>query len=138
MANLSFQHHRRQVIACGLLLLTACDTKPRLPQPNSSWQAVNRFSEQVQRLPLHHAHRYTVRTTDHTLRQLLTRWAQESNTQLAYNAEADFSLPQSLADLNTPELGTAIVQLNTIYRMHGVVVAMDANHTLTVSSLSKE
>lgn len=104
-----------------LLLLPACKTSPA-PEPHGKWYPVNRFPAQTQAIRLSAAYVFYVTPMDGTLKNLLTRWARDSNMQLQYGIDMDYTLHAPAAQIRTSNMSDALAQLSALYRGQGVEI----------------
>jgi hypothetical protein len=60
---------------------------------------------------------------DETLKMMLTRWAKDSGRSLSYRLAFDVTLYKPVADIHTPDIKSAVAQLNSIYAAQQVFIA---------------
>jgi hypothetical protein len=115
--------------------LTGCATRPA-PDFGGRWKPVNRYAEVPDEIPLHKSYVFYPSPMDGTLKNMLTRWAKDSNLKLDYQHYSDFTLHQGVAQINTTSLPDAVAQLNTAYAGHGVVIAREGDQIVVRSAVS--
>lgn len=103
------------------MLLSACGTTPP-PEPHGKWRPVNRFPAQTQAIPLSSSYTYYATPMDGTLKSLLTRWAQDSNVQLQYGVDMDFTLHAPVSQIRSTNMADALAQVAALYRAQGIEI----------------
>ncbi|MFC6838707.1 hypothetical protein [Xanthomonas theicola] len=116
-------------------LLSACATKPA-PDFRGRWKPVNRFSESTMEIPLYSSYVYQAVPMDGTLKTMLERWAKDSNMELAYSIQSDYTLYAPVAKLNTTSIQQAVAELSLVYAQEGVTVSAAGNRILVQPSSS--
>lgn len=119
-----FFNHSFCFAVLGIVLLSGCGTTPP-PEFNGKWRPVNRFSSDTQAIPLHSALTYYATPMDHTVKGLLTRWAEDAGFTLVYQVGMDYTLHQPVAGIRTTSLASALGELSKIYRAQGIEVVLD-------------
>ncbi|WP_369980922.1 hypothetical protein [Xanthomonas bundabergensis] len=121
----------------AVALLSACATRPA-PDFRGRWKPVNRFSESTMEIPLYSSYVYQAVPMDGTLKTMLERWAKDSNMQLAYSIQSDYTLYAPVAKINTTSIQQAVAELSVVYAQEGVSVSAAGNRILVqpASSLS--
>ena len=104
-------------------LLAGCATHDA-PDFKGRWQAVNRYAEQTQAIPLRQAHVFRATPMDGTLRNMLGRWARDAGIELDYRHPSDFTLHAPVAQLHAEDISQAAAQLTSIYSAHQVAVSV--------------
>lgn len=94
--------------------LAACGTSPA-PAFKGRWQPVNHFPATTQVIPLDQSYVFYPSPMDGTLRQMLARWAKDSNMALSYQHTADFTLHAQVAQIRTGNLPEALALLKAAY-----------------------
>jgi hypothetical protein len=64
---------------------------------------------------------------DGTLKNMLERWADDSNMVLTYRHPMDYTLYAAVADIRTPSLQEALSQLNAAYSAQQVSIGVSSN-----------
>jgi hypothetical protein len=108
------------------VVLSACATRPA-PDFGGRWKNVNRFSEETQAIPLQEAYLFYASPMDGTLKNMLERWADDSNMVLTYRHPMDYTLYAAVADIRTPSLQEALSQLNAAYSAQQVSIGVSGN-----------
>lgn len=108
------------------MVLSSCATRPA-PDFGGRWKSVNRFAEETQALPLQDAYLFYASPMDRTLKNMLERWADDSNMVLTYRHPMDYTLHTAVAEIRTPSLQEALSQLNAAYSAQQVSVAVSGN-----------
>lgn len=110
-----------------MLLLAAaagCATRSA-PDMKGRWEAVNRFPETTEAIPLNPPNLFYPTARDATLKALLARWAKDSNRTLSYTHPNDFTLHAPVARIRTADLQKAAALLTAAYADQGVSIAVD-------------
>ncbi len=121
--NISFIVTRGAWILTGAALIAACSSTP--PEFRGKWRPINAYSEVPQELPLQQTYLYYAAPPDRTLKNMLARWAQDSNLTLNYLATSDYTLYGPVADIRAVNLADALSQLNSAYAGQGVRISVD-------------
>lgn len=108
------------------LALSACATRPA-PDFGGRWKQMNQFSEETQAIPLQEAYIFYASPMDRTLKNMLERWADDSNMVLTYRHPMDYTLYSAVAEIRTPSLQEALSQLNTAYAGQQVSISVSGN-----------
>jgi len=88
---------------------------------------VNHFAEETQAIPLQEAYIFYASPMDRTLKNMLERWADDSNMVLTYRHPMDYTLHSGVAEIRTPSLQEALSQLNTAYAAQQVAISVSGN-----------
>lgn len=94
--------------------LAACGTSPA-PAFKGRWQPVNHFAATTQAIPLGQPYVFYASPMDGTLKQMLARWAADSNMSLSYQHTLDFTLHTQVARIRTGSLPEALALVKTVY-----------------------
>ena len=94
--------------------LAACGTSP-VPEFKGRWHPVNHFPATTQAIPLEQAYEFYASPMDRTLKQMLERWAADSNFNLSYQHTADFTLHKQVAQIRTCSLPEALALVGAAY-----------------------
>lgn len=116
-------------------LLGACASSPA-PDFRGRWKPVNRFSESTMEIPLYSSYVYQAVPMDGTLKTMLERWAKDSNMELAYSIQSDYTLYAPVAKINTTSIQQAVAELSVVYAQEGVTVSAAGNRILVQPSSS--
>ncbi len=108
------------------LALSSCATRPA-PDFGGRWKNINRFSEETQAIPLQDAYLFYASPMDRTLKNMLERWADDSNMVLTYRHPMDYTLYSAVAEIRTPSLQEALSQLNAAYASQQVSIGVSGN-----------
>ena len=109
------------VVSMLALTLCACATR-RAPDFGGAWQAVNRYEAVARPLPLVAGHRFRALPTERSLRELLLRWARESQRRLSYRYPDDFTLHEPVAGIDRDRVDAAAAELAAAYSRYGVSI----------------
>lgn len=104
-------------------LLAGCATRDA-PDFKGRWQAVNRYAEQTEAIPLRQVHVFQATPMDGTLRNMLGRWARDAGIELDYRHPSDFTLHAPVAQLRAEDISQAAAQLTSIYSAQQVAVSV--------------
>jgi hypothetical protein len=118
-----------------VVLLSACATRPA-PDFRGRWKPINRFSESTMEIPLYSSYVYQAVPMDGTLKTMLERWAKDSNMELAYSIQSDYTLYAPVAKINTTSIQQAVAELSVVYAQEGVAVSAAGNRILVQPSSS--
>lgn len=116
-------------IACVLLAQAGCATSPA-PDFKGRWKPANRYATATQAIPLQQPHVFQAAPMDGTLKNMLARWARDSELHLSYQHPSDFTLHAPVAQINTHDLQQAAAQLTSIYAGQHVTVSIDDNQII--------
>ena len=94
--------------------LAACGTSPA-PAFKGHWRPVNHFPATTQAIPLDQAYVFYASPMDRTLKQMLARWAADSNLSLSYQHTVDFTLHTQVAQIRAGSLPEALVLVEAAY-----------------------
>lgn len=119
----------------AVALLSACATRPA-PDFRGKWKPVNRFSESTMEIPLYSSYVYQAIPMDGTLKTMLERWAKDSNMQLSYGIQSDYTLYAPVAKINTTSIQQAVAELSVVYAQEGLSVTAAGNRILVQPSSS--
>jgi hypothetical protein len=117
------------------IALAGCATRPA-PDFGGRWKPVNRYSEAPSEIPLHQSYVFYPSPMDGTLKNMLTRWAADSNMTLDYQHYSDFTLHQAVSLIHTTSLPDAVTQLNSAYAAQGVVIAREGDKIVVRSAVA--
>jgi hypothetical protein len=117
---------RHLPLLSAALLACGCATRPA-PDISGRWHPVNHYARDVQAIPLHAAYVYAASPMDATLKAMLERWATDSHRSVSYEAPADYTLPQAVADVRSSDVDVAIAALNAIYATQQLHISVDGN-----------
>ncbi|WP_425512915.1 hypothetical protein [Xanthomonas albilineans] len=119
----------------AITLLNACATSSA-PDFRGSWKPVNRFSASTMEIPLYSSYVYQAVPVDGTLKTMLERWSKDSNMELSYGIQSDYTLYAPVAKINTVSIQQAVAELSVIYELEGVTVSAAGNRILVQPSSS--
>lgn len=117
------------------LVVSACATRPA-PDFRGSWKAVNRYAEAPEEIPLQKAYLYQPSPMDGTLKNMLTRWAKDSQMTLVYRHPSDFTLYAPVEQISTYYLNQAASLLTSIYAEQQVSVSVQGKQIVVTQSIS--
>lgn len=121
----------RSILLALLLpvVLAACGTVPA-PDFSGRWRPVNRFAETTEAIPLYQSYVFQSSPMDGTLKNMLTRWAKDSNMTLSYLHPSDFTLHAPVASVRAVNAQEAVSQLNAIYAAQHVSLAVEGSQII--------
>lgn len=73
-------------------------------------------------IPLRTAYTFYAAPMDGTLKAMLTRWARDTQRELAYRHTVDLTLYAGVAGIRTTSLDTAVTELNRLYAAQDILV----------------
>lgn len=117
-----------KLLAAETLLLTiAVLSGCSAPSPRDfggHWSQVNRFSSTVEAIPFQRPYEYFASPLDSTLKNMLSRWSKDTKMRLDYRFPDDFTLYKPASSIHTPDVETALSELNGIYAKEGIFIAV--------------
>ncbi len=119
----------------AIALLSACATSSA-PNFRGGWKPVNRLSASTMEIPLYTSYVYQAVPMDGTLKTMLERWSKDSNMELSYGIQSDYTLYAPVAKINTASIQQAVAELSVIYAPEGVTVSAAGNRILVKPSSS--
>lgn len=128
------------LVAETLLLTIAVLSGCSAPSPRDfggHWSQVNRFSSTVEAIPLQRPYEYFASPLDSTLKNMLSRWSKDTKMRLDYRFPDDFTLYKPASSIHTPDVETALSELNGIYAKEGIFIAV-RNGTLVVTGATPD
>ncbi|MCW0390433.1 hypothetical protein FHR66_002210 [Xanthomonas sp. F4] len=87
-------------------------------------------------IPLYSSYVYQAIPMDGTLKTMLERWAKDSNMQLSYGIQSDYTLYAPVAKINTTSIQQAVAELSVVYAQEGLSVTAAGNRILVQPSSS--
>lgn len=118
-----------------IVLVAACATRPA-PDFRGRWKPVNRYAEAPEEIPLQKAYLYQPSPMDGTLKNMLTRWAKDSQMTLTYKHPSDFTLYAPVEQISTYYLNQAASLLTTIYAQQQVSVTVQGKQIVVTQSVA--
>lgn len=106
------------------IVQAGCATRPA-PDFKGRWKSVNRYAETTEAIPLHQSYVFQPAPMDGTLKNMLTRWALDSNMSLSYLHSSDFTLHAPVEQVSTYSLEQAASLLTSIYAQQRVEIVVD-------------
>lgn len=106
--------------------MTGCATTPA-PDFRGRWKTVNRYADTPQEIPLYQSYVFYPSPMDGTLKNMLVRWAKDSEMTLSYLHPSDFTLHAAVAQIHTSGLQEAVSQLTLAYAGQGVAITAENN-----------
>ncbi len=103
------------------MILAACGTPPA-KDFGGAWHPVNRYRSAPTEIPLHRRYTFFAAPIDETLKSMLTRWANDTDSTLNYQLSYDVTLYSPVATIRTTHIEVAASELNSIYAAQGVRV----------------
>lgn len=119
-----------------IVLVAACATRPA-PDFRGRWKPVNRYAEAPEEIPLQKAYLYQPSPMDGTLKNMLTRWAKDSQMTLTYKHPSDFTLYAPVEQISTYYLNQAASLLTTIYAQQQVSVTVQGKQIVVTQSVAQ-
>ena len=108
------------------LLIGGCAT-PQAPEFGGRWRPVNRFASTTEAVPLQQSYVFQASPMDGTLKNMLERWAKDSDMTLSYLHPYDFRLHAPAGTIHTGDLNVAASRLNEVYAPQQVSVSVQGN-----------
>lgn len=109
-----------------IITLSGCVSRPA-PDFGGRWKAVNHYAAVAEEIPLHQSYVFYPSPMDGTLKNMLTRWAEDSKMTLSYLHSSDFTLHAPVARIRTSSLQEAASQLTAAYAEQRIVIIVDNN-----------
>lgn len=125
-----------EILLLTLALLSGCSA----PSPRDfggNWSHVNHFSSTVEAIPLQRPYEYFASPLDSTLKNMLSRWSKDTKMHLDYRFPDDFTLYKPVSSIHTPDVETALSELNGIYVKEGIFIAV-RNGKLVVTGVTPD
>ncbi len=122
--------------AALIVVVAGCATRPA-PDFRGRWKAVNRYAESPEEIPLQKAYLYQPSPMDGTLKNMLTRWAKDSQMTLTYKHPSDFTLYAPVEQISTYYLNQAASLLTTIYAQQQVSVTVQGKQIIVTQSVAQ-
>lgn len=119
-------------------LLTGCNSTPPAPNFAGTWQPLNKYSNEIFEIPLIQQHYFEPMTIDGTLKNMLSRWARESETHINYQYPSDFTLPYAVSRIKQPNLESAIAEVNEIYAPQHISISLYNGQITVEPTFTKE
>jgi hypothetical protein len=128
-----------------ILLLTACSVLAagcatgvgEKPLPKV-WRPANSVDDTPKVIPLSRPYIYRVMVVDRTLLQLVKRWAKDTQIKDDYKCTDDFTLTTRLVGKSFTTLNQALAEVNDVYRLFGVKVALNSENKFTVECVNRD
>ena len=111
---------RYKLLMFGVFCLTACNTTPPARDFSGVWQRLNAFPTETKEIPLVTQHIYRAMTIDVRLKSMLGRWAKEAGVVFRYDHPSDFVIHAPVANIQQPDLGAALEEVNAVFAEHNV------------------
>ena len=146
MPNKSFMSHATPSQAIGravtilgcAVLLQACVAPPVASDIADNWKPVNTLDAEPQEIPLKEEvalHKYQMLPTDSSLRNMLERWAKESDGALDWQYPADLTLVSGLSTIKDNNLQRALGVVRRTYAAQKLRVQVSPNKSMLVTKL---
>lgn len=98
------------------LFLAGCSSAPKATYPDSDWYPVNALDTEPKAIPKAvDVKRVGIYASDRTLKNALSRIAEETGNKLSYKASNDYSLTQSAVEIQAYNMDDFLKQLRGIY-----------------------
>jgi hypothetical protein len=117
-------------------MLASCGTRPAR-NFGGTWRPANVFPERPTAIPLRTAYTYYAAPMDGTLKTMLTRWARDTQRELAYRHTVDLTLYAGVASIHTTNLDTAVDELNRLYAAQDILVTVTGRAIAVESAAGK-
>ncbi|MDR1076574.1 MAG: toxin co-regulated pilus biosynthesis Q family protein [Xanthomonadaceae bacterium] len=121
-------------VAIVAAVLAGCSSTPSAPEYRGRWKPVNRYSQTVEEIPLYQNYTFRAAPPDGTLKNMLTRWARDSQMTLVYQLPNDYTLYDAVGRINTKNAQEAALQLSEAYAEKKVSVVINNNQILVRSA----
>jgi hypothetical protein len=115
-----------------LSLLAACGTRPA-PDFRGRWREVNTIDPEPRAIPLRPLHTFVVLPSDRTLRDVLDRWAKESNRRVTYRASMNYSVHLQAARVTAASLDAALAGLASAYAAQDIAIVLQGDAIVVTS-----
>ena len=112
-----------------IMWLAACGTSPA-PAFKGRWQPVNHFPATTQAIYLDQPYVFYASPMDGTLKQMLARWATDSNMSLSYQHTVDFTLHTQVAQIRTGSLPEALALVEAAYAAQRLEVMVEGGQIM--------
>jgi hypothetical protein len=138
--HVSFSHavgRAATILGCAVLL-QACVAPPVAIDIADNWKPVNSLDAEPREIPLKEEvalHKYQMLPTDTSLRNMLERWAKESDGSLDWQYPADLTLVSGLTTIKDNNLQRALGVVRRTYAAQKVRVQVSPNKSMLVTKL---
>lgn len=125
------------ILGCAVLM-QACVAPPVASDIADNWKPVNSLDSEPQEIPLKEEavlHKYQMLPTDTSLRNMLERWAKESDGSLDWQYPADLTLVSGLTAIKDNNLQRALGVVRRTYAAQKVRVQVSPNKSMLVTKL---
>jgi hypothetical protein len=125
------------ILGCAVLL-QACVAPPVATDIADNWKPVNSLGVEPQEIPLKEEvalHKYQMLPTDSSLRNMLERWAKESDGSLDWQYPADLTLVSGLSAIKDNNLQRALGVVRRTYAAQKLRVQVSPNKSMLVTKL---
>ena len=129
---------RTAAVLSSLLVLQACVAPPVASDMADNWKPLNSLAEVPQEIPLKEEvalHKYQMLPTDMSLRNMMERWAKESDGSLDWQYPADLTLVSGLSAIKDNNLQRALGVVRRTYAAQKVRVQVSPNKSMLVTKL---
>jgi hypothetical protein len=129
----------------GVLALAGCATPPA-KDFGGRWRPLNQFQSAPERIQLQRPYVFYASPLDGTLKNMLTRWAQDTGMRLVYKLPYDYTLYTPVSDIRGQSISDAVAKLSSIYSAEHVaittvgqeIIVESASATSPVASVAKD
>ena len=119
-------------------LLQGCVAPPVAVDMADNWKPINSLPAEPQEIPLKEEamlHKYQMLPTDSSLRNMLERWAKESDGALDWQYPADLTLVSGLSAIKDNNLQRALGVVRRTYAAQKLRVQVSPNKSMLVTKL---
>lgn len=126
------------LVVAAVALLQACVAPPVAVDMADNWKPLNSLDTEPQEIPLKEEvalHKFQMLPTDSSLRNMLERWAKESDGALDWQYPTDLTLVSGLSAIKDNNLQRALGVVRRTYAAQKVRVQVSPNKSMLVTKL---
>ena len=120
------------------VFVAGCATRETENPLPDTWMPANSIDDTARVIPLSRPYVYRVMVVDRTLLQLTKRWARDTRLKDDYKCADDFTLPARLVGKSFITLNQALAEVNDVYRLFGVTIALDGENRFSVDCVNRD
>lgn len=117
--------------------LFGCSITPKAPDFPKTWKPMNELTDKPVAIALTKQHMFRVTQLDTTVKELLTRWADEAKMPIVYDHTHDFTLFKPVLNIQSADLNTALKQLSDLYINENIVFYVE-NNVIVASKIENQ
>lgn len=127
----------RSLIPLMIVGFSGCATTYQAPDFPNKWKPINELTDAPVAIALTQQQVFRVTQLDTTVKELLTRWAEEAKMPIVYDHTHDFTLFKPVLNINSPDLNIALKQLSDLYVNQGIAFYIE-NNVIVASKIENQ